>query len=89
MAARLNRLVLALLGLLLLLAGAFVLLVGSGAAPGLITVDDRASISDLRHRIDEEAAPRLVSALDLPALDADLLVRPTGRSADGRPPVGL
>jgi hypothetical protein len=44
-----------------------------------ITVDDRASISDLRHRIDEVAIPRLVGALDLPALDADLILRPTGR----------
>jgi len=44
-----------------------------------ITVDDRASLSDLRHRIDEVAVPRLVGALDLPALDADLLLRPTGR----------
>jgi hypothetical protein len=44
-----------------------------------ITIDDRASPSDLRHRIDEAAVPRLVGALDLPALDADLLLRPTGR----------
>lgn len=44
-----------------------------------ITMDDRASLSDLRHRIDEVAVPRLVGALDLPALDADLLLRPTGR----------
>ena len=44
-----------------------------------ITMDDRASLSDLRHRIDEVAIPRLIGALDLPALDADLLLRPTGR----------
>jgi hypothetical protein len=44
-----------------------------------ITMDDRASLSDLRHRIDEAAIPRLIGALDLPALDADLLLRPTGR----------
>ena len=44
-----------------------------------ITVDDRASPSDLRHRIDEVTVPRLVGALDLPALDADLLLRPAGR----------
>ena len=41
--------------------------------------DDRASLSELRHRIDEVAVPRLVGALDLPALDTDLLLRPTGR----------
>jgi hypothetical protein len=44
-----------------------------------ITMDDRASLSDLRHRIDEMAIPRLVGALDLPTLDADLILRPTGR----------
>jgi hypothetical protein len=44
-----------------------------------ITLDDRASLSDLRHRIDETAIPRLVGALDLPTLDADLILRPTGR----------
>ena len=44
-----------------------------------ITMDDRASLSDLRHRIDEAAIPRVIGALDLPALDADLLLRPTGR----------
>ncbi len=44
-----------------------------------ITMDDRASLSDLRHRIDQVAVPRLVGGLDPPALDADLLVRPTGR----------
>lgn len=44
-----------------------------------ITMDDCAALSDLRHRIDEVAIPRLIDALDLPALDADLLLRPTGR----------
>ena len=42
-------------------------------------MDDRASLSELRHRVDEVAVPRLVGALDLPALDADLLLRPAGR----------
>ena len=41
--------------------------------------DDRASLSDLRHRIDEVAVPRLVGALDLPAVDADVLLRLTTR----------
>ena len=44
-----------------------------------ITTDDRASLSELRHHIDDVAVPRLVGALDLPAIDADLLLRPTGR----------
>jgi hypothetical protein len=44
-----------------------------------ITTDDRASPSELRHRIDEVAVPRLVDALNLPAVDADLLLCPTGR----------
>ena len=44
-----------------------------------ITVGDRASLTELRHRIDEVAIPRLIGALDLPALTADLLLRPTGQ----------
>ena len=44
-----------------------------------ITMDDRASLADLPHRIDEVAITRLIDALDLPALDTDLLLRPTGR----------
>jgi multisubunit Na+/H+ antiporter MnhC subunit len=44
-----------------------------------VTAEDGASLPDLRHRIDELAVPRLVGALDLPALDADLVLRLTGR----------
>lgn len=40
-----------------------------------VSVDDRADISDLRHRIDNDAIPRLTQALDLPALGADVLLR--------------
>lgn len=40
-----------------------------------VTTDDRADISDLRHRIDNDAIPRLVQALNLPALAADVLLR--------------
>ena len=40
-----------------------------------VSTDERADISDLRHRIDTEAIPRLVQALDVPELRADLLLR--------------
>ena len=40
-----------------------------------VSTDDRADISDLRHRIDTEAIPHLIQALDLPDLPADLLLR--------------
>ncbi len=40
-----------------------------------VTADDRADISALRHRIGNDAIPRLVQALNLPALAADVLLR--------------
>jgi hypothetical protein len=40
-----------------------------------VSTDHRADISDLRHRIDDDAIPRLVQALDLPGLPADVLLR--------------
>ena len=40
-----------------------------------VSTDERADISDLRSRIDTEAIPRLVQALDIPELRADLLLR--------------
>lgn len=49
-----------------------------------ITVDDRADISDLRHRIDDDAIPRLTQALDLPALGADVLLRLGAAGSGGR-----
>jgi len=44
-----------------------------------VTAEDGASLPDLRQRIDEVAVPRLVGALDLTALDADVVLRLTGR----------
>lgn len=52
-------------------------LVGPRRQPHLylrVTADDRADLSDLRHRIANDALPRLVKALDLPALPVDLLL---------------
>lgn len=52
-------------------------LVGPRRQPHLylqITADDRADLSDLRHRIDNDVLPRLIQALDLPALPVDLLL---------------
>jgi hypothetical protein len=43
------------------------------------TADDGASLVDLRRHIDEVAVPRLVGALELPALDTDVLLRLTTR----------
>jgi hypothetical protein len=43
------------------------------------TADDGASLVDLRRHIDEVALPRLVGALELPALDTDVLLRLTTR----------
>jgi hypothetical protein len=40
-----------------------------------VSADDQADISDLRHRIDNDAIPRLTQSLDLPALGADVLLR--------------
>lgn len=40
-----------------------------------VSADDQADISDLRHRIDNDAIPRLTQALDLPGLSADVLLR--------------
>lgn len=40
-----------------------------------VTADDRADVSDLRRRIDRDAIPRLMQALDLPALPAEVLLR--------------
>jgi hypothetical protein len=40
---------------------------------------DGASLVDLRRHVDEVAVPRLVGALELPALDTDVLVRLTTR----------
>ena len=57
-------------------------LVGAHQHPRLhlrVTAEDGAALPDLRQRIDEVAVPRLVGALDLTALDADLVVRLTGR----------
>jgi hypothetical protein len=44
-----------------------------------VAAEDGASLPDLRQRIDEVAVPRLVGALDLTALDADLVLRLSGR----------
>jgi hypothetical protein len=44
-----------------------------------VTAEDNASLPHLRQRIDEGAVPRLIGALDLDALDADLVLRLTGR----------
>jgi hypothetical protein len=44
-----------------------------------VTADDGASLVDLRRHIDEVAVPRLLGALELPALDTDVLVRLTTR----------
>jgi hypothetical protein len=57
-------------------------LVGAHSHPELhirVTAEDGASLADLRQQIDEVAVPRLVGALDLPALDTDVLLRLTGR----------
>ncbi len=43
------------------------------------TADDGASLVDLRRHIDEVAVPRLVGAVELPALDTDVLLRLTTR----------
>jgi hypothetical protein len=40
-----------------------------------VTADARADITALRRRIDTEAIPHLIQALDLPSLSADLLLR--------------
>jgi hypothetical protein len=40
-----------------------------------VTTDDRADIPALRRRIDTEAIPHLIQALNLPSLSADLLLR--------------
>jgi hypothetical protein len=44
-----------------------------------VTAEDGASLPEVRQRIDEVAVPRLIGALDLTALDADLVLRLTGR----------
>jgi hypothetical protein len=44
-----------------------------------VTADDGASLVDLRRHIDEVAVPRLVGAVELPALDTDVLLRLTTR----------
>jgi hypothetical protein len=49
-------------------------------------MDDRASLADLRHRIDEVAIPRLIGALDIPALDADLLLAQRAMNRPARRP---
>jgi hypothetical protein len=57
-------------------------LTGPHAHPALhlrVTADDGASLVDLRRHIDEVAVPRLVGALELPALDTDVLLRLTTR----------
>jgi len=57
-------------------------LVGAHSHPELhirVTAEGGASLADLRQQIDEVAVPRLVGALDLPALDTDVLLRLTGR----------
>ena len=57
-------------------------LTGPHAHPALhlrVTADDGASLVDLRRHIDEVAVPRLVRALELPALDTDVLLRLTTR----------
>jgi len=57
-------------------------LVGAHQHPQLhmrVTAEDGASLPDLRQQIDEVAVPRLVGALDLTALDADVVLRLTGR----------
>jgi len=62
--------------------GATARLVGAHQHPQLhmrVTAEDGASLPDLRQRIDEVAVPRLVGALDLTALDADVVLRWTGR----------
>lgn len=41
----------------------------------LVSTEDRADISELRQRIDEEALPRMRQALELEHLDTDLLLR--------------
>lgn len=40
-----------------------------------VTTNDRADITTLRHRIDDQAIPNLTQALNLPTLPADLLLR--------------
>ncbi|MDQ3885741.1 MAG: alkaline shock response membrane anchor protein AmaP [Actinomycetota bacterium] len=40
-----------------------------------VLTNDRADITQLRHRIDAEAIPRLAQALNLPALSANLLLQ--------------
>jgi hypothetical protein len=40
-----------------------------------VSADDHADISDLRRRIDDHAIPRLIHALNVPALRADMLLR--------------
>jgi hypothetical protein len=57
-------------------------LTGALARPRLhvrVTVDDGVSPAEVRRHIDEVAVPRLAGALELTALDTDLLLRLVGR----------